>query len=277
MNRAAYAIARFYAKLALRNPATLFAMGGAIGYTVLTSMDEATRLQHSGLRLNLLEVMFQIFDNPLYTTFGLFVPFLIIVSPLFYIKDLERLIAYRASHRSNLWIAKVLAIVQITIVFLSTAFLIALAITALQYPVAFEWSDAYAQLAKSSTNPAERPDYRVANAYLYQTHNPLSVLVLQVLLFFASFVLVGVLSAVFAQIFQRPAVTLILVAMYWIVALAPAGMVPPVLTFLSPQAHLLLQIRSFALPFAVSFLYLVPTLVLSFLLGQMKTKRAILG
>jgi len=272
LNRATYVISQFYTKLALKNSATVFAMAGVIAYSALTSIDDVAILQHNRVHINALEVVFAIFNNQRYTTYGLFVPFLIVVFPMFYAKDLERLIACRAYRRSDIWTAKVLAIVQITIVFLGIAFFVVLATVMPNYPFSLEWSEAYGQLTKETAGTSRF--YQVE--YLYREYNPLSVAILQMLLFLVGFVLVGVLGAVLVQLFERQMVAFIAVSTYWFFALVN-GMVPSALVFLSPATHLSLNARSPQFPFAHSFLYLASALVILVILGRLRTQRTNLG
>ena len=272
MNRAIYVISRLYTNLALRNPVTFFAMGGMIAYSLLTSMDDIAILHHNRVQLNVPEVVFSIFNNQRYTTYGLFFPFLFIIFPMFYAKDLERLIAGRTFCRSDFWTARVLAIVQIAFIYLGIAFLIVLTSAMLNFPFSLEWSDAYGQYIREYTEMVGLCGF----AYLYREYNPLSVAILQALLFLISFIFVGVLSAVLVQIIERQMIAFIAVSLYWIVALV-GYMAPPTLVFLSPATHLLLNGRSPEFPFIVSFFYLVSVLALLAIFGSLRAQKAVLG
>lgn len=272
MNRATYVISRFYTKLVLRNPVTLFAMAGMIAYSALTSSNDIAIFQHNAEQLNVLEVIFYIFNSQLYTTYGLFFPFLFVVFPMFYAKDLERLIAWRAYRRSDIWTAKVFAIMQITIMFLGVALFIVLAAVLPNYPFSLEWSDAFGQLVRESA----RPSLLNQSEYLYWEYNPLSVAIVQTLLFLVGFMLVGVLGAVLVQLFERQMVAFIAVSLYWIVALVP-WMVPSTLVFLSPATHLVLHTRSLQFPFALSFLYFASALVIFVIFGSLRAQKINLG
>lgn len=272
MNRATYVISRFYVNLVLRNSITIFALTGMIAYSLLTSIDDIAILQHNGVQLNVIEVVFSIFNNQRYTTYGLFFPFLFVIFPMFYAKDLERLIACRTFYRSDFWTAKVLAIIQITFIFLGIAFLIVLTSAMLNFPFSLEWSDAYGQYIRKDTDVIGLCGFE----YLYREYNPLSVTVLQALLFLISFILVGVLSAFLVQIIDRQMIAFIAVSLYWIVALV-GYMLPPTLVFLSPATHLLLSGRTPEFPFIVSFFYFVSVLTLLTIFGSLKAQKAVLG
>ncbi|MBT9283076.1 MAG: hypothetical protein KM312_10635 [Hydrogenibacillus schlegelii] len=278
MNRAALFIARLYILFVLRNPVVFVAMGSAIIYAAFEAMNGLAALRE--IQLTCLEAVYLIQENALFHTYGLFVPFLVLISPLLSSKDLERIVAFRASRRTDLWVAKVLAIAVLAVFFLAVPFLLILIAASLHHSPALMWSEAFLQLAESSdgsvTGIFAHPAFPSAVLFLIQAHRPWSVLVLQGLLFLVSFVLSGMLGAVLADLLRRPALALMLVVVFWVSALVPPGTLPFIVSFLSPETHLLLVNRSL-FSYLVSFQYLVPASVLVFLLGQRLTTRAVLG
>lgn len=278
MNRAALSIARLYILFALRNPVMFVAMGGAIIYAAFETMNGLAALRE--IQLTCLEAVYLIQENALFHTYGLFVPFLVLISPLLSSKDLERIVAYRASRRTDLWVAKVLAIAVLAVFFLAVPFLLILIAASLHHSPALMWSEAFLQLAESSDGSVAgifaHPAFPSAVLFLTQAHSPWSVLVLQGLLFLVSFVFSGMLGAVLADLLRRPALALMLVVVFWVSALVPPGTFSFIVSFLSPETHLLLVNRSL-FNYLVSFQYLVPASVLVFLLGQRLITRAVLG
>ncbi len=272
MNRASWVIARFYTQLALRHPVSLFAIGGMVTYTLLTSSNTAADLLHRGVEISALEVVFSIFNDERFLTYGMFFMFLSVAFSMFSRKDLEHLIASRASQRSDFWTAKVLAIMQIACILLGVTMVIVATTVAPNFPLTLEWSETFGQLAVKEAVTVNGAGFL---NYLHTEHTPVSVAAQQSLLFFVSFTLVGTLGAMLVQIVEHQMVAFVAVSMYWSVALVSG--LPACFYFLSPLTHLLLGQRSHEFPFAISFMYLTTALILVVVLGKLRSCTAAIG
>lgn len=290
--RAAVALSRFYVRIALLNPVSWIALCGSLFATWIASDILATSLAHEGIELGLIELVVHVSGDPNYTTWGLFACFTFIVSPMLYARNHERLIAHRAGGRTELWIAKLMAVVQLAVPFLGVAVLLStvLVASAAEPSSPGRWSDGYAEAARMVASALEAPfDQRgqvltatdryhmLANVYLFETATPLSVALMQVVVFTLALSLVGVLCAVLAQVVKSQAVTLIAVMVYLVSPLVSPAVVPPAARFAAPQGHVYTLYRSAEFPYTDSLVFLASSLVALTVLGWLQSRRTFLG
>ncbi|MBS3984982.1 MAG: hypothetical protein KGZ66_05205 [Selenomonadales bacterium] len=270
MNRACWVMAGCYARWALQSPFALFATAGMVAYTALTTSDDIAMIIHQGEQLSALEALLAVFNNGVYLTYGLFFPFMFIIFPMFYAKDLERLMAYRAYRRGDFWTARLLAILQVTCLFLGIAVTLVAGAVALNFPLSLRWSEDFIRLVLDAA-PAGS-----GYLYIFTYYLPLSVAAQQAILLCMSFVLVGVLGALLVQFIDRQMVAFLAVSAYWVVALVRDS-VPGVLVRASPLTHLFMSERTPEFSFAHSFLYFAGALVLFTLAGNARAQNTNVG
>lgn len=282
MGGPAAAISQIYVRSALRNPVSWIAVSAALLYTVMVSVDEPFFLSHAGIELGVIETVLHVFNNVLYTTWGLFIPLLFVIMPMLYKGEQERLVAVRAGGRTELWAAKVLAIAKLSVLFLGMVLLVAVVLIAPGRELSVrDWTDEYVEVTRAvAASPEGSLDtnyYRVANEYLVETKHPWSVAVLQTGLFVLAFVVAGTLCAALAHHIEHQAFTFIATAAYWLLILVPPGGAAVTLWFFSPAMHIALEARSAEFPYWVSYTYLAASFVVLNVVGWRGQQRAVVG
>ena len=282
MRGPAAAISRIHVRGALRSPLSWVAVSAALFYTVMVSVDEPFYLSQAGIELGVIETVLHVFGNVLYTTWGLFIPLLFVIMPILYKGEQERLVAVRAGGRTELWVAKVLAVTKLSALLLGTVLLVAVALIAPGRELSVhDWTDEYVEVTRAVAASPEGsldPNYfRVANEYLVETKRPLIVTVLQAGLFLLAFVVAGTFCAALAHHIEHQGFAFIATAAYWLLILVPAGSAAITLWFLSPQMHIALESRSAQFPFWVSYVYLLASFVVLNVVGWRGQQRAVVG
>jgi len=283
MGRRALVISQMHVRSALQNPVSWIAISAAVFKTIFVSDEWPFHLAEAGIELSLVETVLHVFFSSYhYTTWGLFLPFLFIVSPMLYATEHERLVATRAGDRSALWAAKLIAVVHLSVLFVATVVVVSLVLIAPNRELSlFDWSSGYVEVTRQVLSAPEGsldPNYYlVANEYLVQAKRPVSAAALQAGLLVLALTVVGSLCAVLSQHIERQAFTLIAVAGYWLLFLIPPGSAAVALWFVSPQAHIVLGLRSAQFPYWVSFLYLLGSLVFLNAAGWYSQRKAALG
>lgn len=255
MGGSALAISWLYVKSALLNPVTWFAMSGAAVYITMMSLHWPVALRQAGIEIGLVELAMVVFGDGWLLLWGMFLPFVFIVSPMLYAQERERLVAYRAKGRSCLWAAKVLAVAQLSTLYSGILILLCVALLAPAGQVSLlGWTEGYAEkVQRVASEPEGSIDVNyawVVNEYLYRTTSPVGATFLQAALLLAALLVTGSLCAVLAQVFERQALTLTAVVAILILDRATE------LVFFAPQSHAMLAVRSAELPYWVSALYL---------------------
>ncbi len=276
------AISQIYVRGALRSPMSWVVVSAALFYTVMVSVDEPFYLSRAGIDLGLIETVLHVFGNVLYTTWGLFIPLLLMIMPMLYKGEQERLVAVRAGGRTELWAAKALAVAKLSALLLGVVLLTVVAITAPGRELSVrDWTDEYVEVTRAvAASPEGSLDpnyYRVANEYLVETKQPWLVAVLQTGLFLLAFIVAGTLCAALAHHIEHPAFTFIAAAAYWLLILVPVGGAAATLWFFSPQMHIVLESRSAQFPYWVSYLYLLASFVIFNVVGWRGQQRAVVG
>ncbi|MDH7579088.1 MAG: hypothetical protein QHH75_15035 [Bacillota bacterium] len=285
MSRTSRVLAHFYLRLMIHNPFTWVVMSAVVLSTVLVSLDSVRTLQAERLPLQAFEAMlFLIFNNYLYIMFCLLFGFVFIVSTMFYIKESDRFILYRIRYRGEIWVGKCLAIIQTTALFLGAVFLTSFAVVAFHHPVKLTWSHTYAQMIEMVQKGSGEldPIYYIASPYIYNTFNPFVLLVLQALLFYLVFLVVGLCSVILFQSIKRPVLSLVFIVVYlfaWDIGSLLFVYHP--LMFLTPPAHLLLfqhvPTGDVYISYTMSFSFWIPVLLLLITTGLFQTERMQLG
>ncbi|MBS3957516.1 MAG: hypothetical protein KGZ40_08335 [Clostridiales bacterium] len=283
MGGPAGAISQIYVRSALRSPVSWIAVLAALFYTVMVSLDEPFFLSQAGIELGVIESVLHVFgSNVLYTTWGLFIPLLFVIVPMLNKSEQERLVAVRGGGRTELWVAKVLAIAKLSALLLGTVLLVAVALIAPGRELSVHnWTAEYVEVTRAvAASPEGSLDpnyYRVANDYLVETKRPWTVALLQAGLLVLAFVVAGTLFAALAHYIKHPAFTFIVVAAYWLLILVPFGSAAAILWFFSPQMHIALDSRSVQFPYWVSYLYLLSSFVIFNVAGWRGQQRAVVG
>jgi len=278
----AAAISQIYVRSALRSPVSWIAASAALFYTVMVSLDEPFLLSQAGIELGVIETVLHVFANILYTTWGLFIPLLFVIIPMLYMGERERLVAVRAGGRTELWAAKVLAIVKLSVLLLGMVLAVVVVLTAPGRELSVRnWTDEYVEVTRAvAASPEGSLDpnyYRVANEYLAEAKQPWLIAVLQAGLFVLALVAAGTLCAGLAHRIEHPAFTFIAAAAYWLLILVPPGGAAETLWFFSPQMHIALEARSAQFPYWVSYVYLVAAFVIFNIIGWRGHQRAVVG
>lgn len=278
----AVAISRLYVRSALRNPLAWLAASAALVYTVITSIDEPFFLARAGLRLSAIEVFLHVLgNNVFYATWGLFLPYILIVCPVFHDPGLDRLLAVRARTRSALWAAKMLAATKLAaLVLVAVSAVIAAATVPGRTLSLTRWSDAFVETSQKAASDPEHlllaaESYRVANIYLASDMKPWSATVFQTSLMLLAFVAGASMCAVLAQRLSLSSVALIGTSAWWLTVLLPPAF--SALWPISPAYHILLSARSAQSPFWVSAAYSLACLTILSTIGWVSMRKVALG
>lgn len=278
----ALTISRLYVRSALRNPLAWLAASAALVYTVITSIDEPFFLARAGLRLDAIEMFLHVLgNNAYYVTWGLFLPYMLIVGPVFHDPGLERLLAVRARTRSALWAAKMLAATKLAaLVLLAASTVIAAAAVPGRTLSLAAWSDAFVETSQKAANDPEHlllaaESYRVANIYLASDMRPWSTAVCQIGLMMLAFMAGASMCAVLAQHFSLSSVGLIGTSIWWLIILLPPAF--SALWPVSPAYHIVLSTRSAQFPYWISAAYLFACLAILNTVGWCSMRKASLG
>jgi len=276
------AISRLYVRSALRNPLAWLAASASLAYTVITSIDEPFFLARAGLHLSATETFLHIIgNNALYTTWGLFLPYVIILAPVLHDPERERLLAVRAQTRSAVWTAKILAATKLAALVLVAAFTLIAAVTIPGRALSLaRWTDAFVETSEKAANDAEHllldaEAYRVANAYLASDMRPWAVTASQIGVMLLAFVAAASLCAVLGLHLPRSSVAVIATCMWWLLVLLPPGFAA--VWLISPQYHILLSVRSMQFPYWVSAAYLLSCLTILNIIGWSAVRKGRLG
>jgi hypothetical protein len=235
-------LSRVYLRLAWLNPVTWLALSGALLYTLLATMGSLAALRSAGLSLQLIEIAFYVFNDAYFVTYGLLFTFTIIASGLFDSPEFERLAAHRMPSRRGIWLARLIALLGMAVVFLASVGVVFLAAALPHHWASADWSDAYrsavtaAQHSPDTLDPVRR---LAADGYLLAHATPLGVLGFEVAIFLVVFYALGVASAAAGQVARRRATVVIVLLLYLLVYIGAAQLGYPSLGLLTPQSALL--------------------------------------
>lgn len=256
MGRSTRALARIYISRALADPATWLAAGWAAFYTLFTTLEAVEFFRQQALPFNLVEVMLYVLNDYLFVTYGLLLPFILLISPTLRVPELERLVAYRMRSRHEFLVCRVLTFTALSGMFYAVVALTAVAVALPSHPVSKSWSPTYIEAARISYDGSEETPLHLKtflSRELVETTAPLSFLVRHGALSVFVLMTLGLLASVLVHVTKKRVTALLLVVTYIFAdrILSMSGLSEFLIA--TPQTHLLWTTRLSETPGYLSY------------------------